>query len=67
VGFFVDIVLACAKVESWLILTTTKQEIEMSKKYLVAGKVFNDLSAAIDYANFICKVSRIIVAVEEVK
>jgi len=39
----------------------------MSKKYLVAGKVFNDLEAAIDYANFIAKVSRIIVAVEEVK
>lgn len=42
------------------------KESEM-KQYLVAGKVFNDLQAACEYANFIAKVSRIIVAVEEVK
>jgi hypothetical protein len=37
------------------------------KQYLVAGKIFDDLQAACDYANFIARVSRIIVAVEEVK
>jgi hypothetical protein len=36
-------------------------------KYVVAGKVFDSLSAACEYANFIAKVSRIIVAVEELK
>lgn len=39
----------------------------MPKQYLVAGKIFNDLAAACEYANYIAKVSRVIVAVEEVK
>lgn len=36
-------------------------------KYIVAGKVFESLNSACNYANFIFKVSRIIVAVEELK
>jgi len=36
-------------------------------KYLVAGRIFDSLTEACAYASFIHKVSRIIVAVEEVK
>lgn len=36
-------------------------------KYIVAGKIFDSLDNACNYANFIFKVSRIIVAVEELK
>ncbi len=36
-------------------------------KYLVAGKKFSSLDKACNYANFIFRVSGIIVAVEEVK
>ncbi len=36
-------------------------------KYIVAGKIFASLDEACKYASFIHKVSRIIVAVEEVK
>jgi hypothetical protein len=37
------------------------------KKYIVAGKIFTSLDEALNYASFIHKVSRIIVAVEELK
>ena len=36
-------------------------------KYLVADKLFDTLQEACAYASFIHKISRIIVAVEEVK
>ena len=35
-------------------------------KYLVAGRVYSDYKPAVDYANFIARISRIIVAVEAV-
>ena len=35
-------------------------------KYLVAGRVYSDYKLAIDYANFLARISRIIVAVEAV-
>lgn len=37
------------------------------KTYIVAGKIFQSLDEACNYANFIAKVSRIIVAIEEVQ
>lgn len=37
------------------------------KRYIVDGKIFTSLDEAIQYANFIAKISRIIVAVEELK
>jgi hypothetical protein len=35
--------------------------------YQCAGKVFQTMNEAISYANFLAKVSRIVVAVEKVK
>ena len=35
-------------------------------KYLVAGRLYTDYQPAVEYANLIAKISRIIVAVEAV-
>jgi len=35
--------------------------------YISGGKIFHTMAEAIAYANFIAKISRIIVAVEELK
>ena len=35
-------------------------------KYLVAGRIYSDYKLAIDYANFLARISRIIFAVEAV-
>lgn len=37
------------------------------KRYIVADKIFTSLDEACKYASFIHKISRIIVAVEELK
>ena len=38
-----------------------------TKTYAAGGRTFTDVQAAIDWANFIARVSGLIVAVEEVK
>ena len=35
-------------------------------KYLVAGRIYSDYKLAIDYSNFLARISRIIFAVEAV-
>jgi hypothetical protein len=37
-----------------------------AKKYICAGRIFDSLAAACDYAGFVFKVSGYVVAVEEV-